>query len=53
MAGLVAKFDAGDIYTVEILLNCSEDDLAGLGIQRPFARTILKKIHELSGASSI
>ena len=48
MSGLVAKLNAGDVYNVDILLEYSEDDLAGLGLQRPFARKLMKKAKEMS-----
>ena len=51
MSGLVAKLNAGDVYNVDILLEYSEDDLAGLGLQRPFARKLLKKAKEMSEQS--
>ena len=53
MSGLVAKLNAGDVYNVDILLEYSEDDLAGLGLQRPFARKLLRKAKEMSEQSAL
>ena len=47
VAGLVKKLDAGDVYTVDILLANSEDDLIGMGLQKGLAVTMLRKAKEI------
>ena len=48
MDGVVQKFKAEDIFTVEILLEYTEDDLIGLGLSRGLVRTMLRKAREIA-----
>ena len=52
MTGLVAKLTAGDVYNVGIILDCTEDDLIGMGFSRPIVRNILRKAKEISEQST-
>ena len=52
VASIVSKLDDNLIYTVEILLECTEDDLVEMGLSRPIVRIMLRKAKEISDQSS-
>ena len=48
MTSVVSKLDGGEIYTVEILLEYTDEDLIGMGINKGLARTMLRKAREIA-----